>query len=98
LALTAAILGGGPVAIGADFTVDNLNDSGAGSLRDAIASANLDPTGQHTISFDGALGDGTILLDSMLPMVELGSGGNTSSTGASVTTAVTFAARSKSAM
>ena len=80
-ALTTAILGGGPAAIAADFTVNTFNDSGTGSLREAIENANADPTGEHTISFDGGLGNGTILLDSMLPMVQLGTGGNLTITG-----------------
>lgn len=39
-----------------DFTVSNLNDSGAGSLRDAVQSANADTSQAHTIVFEPALG------------------------------------------
>ncbi len=46
----------------ATFTVTNLNDSGAGSLRDAISSANADPG--STIAFDTV---GTINLNAALP-------------------------------
>jgi hypothetical protein len=49
----------------ADFLVTNLNDSGAGSLRDAIASANLAGS-PSTIDFAV---DGTITLASDLPTI-----------------------------
>jgi len=42
----------------ADFTVTNTNDSGAGSLRQAILDANANP-GQDTISFNIPPADGT---------------------------------------
>ena len=47
----------------ASFTVTNLNDSGAGSLRQAILDANLNP-GADVISFDVT---GSINLLSALP-------------------------------
>ncbi|WP_417385101.1 choice-of-anchor Q domain-containing protein [Gimesia sp.] len=43
------------------FTVVNTNDSGAGSLRDAIAQANLN-AGEDTITFDASLASQTIVL------------------------------------
>ncbi len=49
-----------PLAHAATFTVNNLNDSGFGSLRDAIAQANANP-GADTIGFTVT---GTILLTS----------------------------------
>ena len=48
------------------YTVTNLNDSGSGSLRAAIGSANLD-TGA-TINFQAGL-SGTILLQSSEPNI-----------------------------
>lgn len=47
------------------FTVTNLNDSGAGSLRQAITDARITP-GEHTINFQTGL-TGTINLESALP-------------------------------
>src|SRR5689334_16981547 len=44
------------------FTVTNLNDSGSGSLRDAVASANAHP-GADVIRFQASL-DGKIVLTS----------------------------------
>src|SRR5450755_3265307 len=48
--LVLGILGSLTPAFGATFTVINTNDSGAGSLRDAITSAN-GSAGPHTIQF-----------------------------------------------
>lgn len=48
----------------ATFTVNNLNDSGAGSLRAAILAANADPVPNATIQFAV---NGTITLASDLP-------------------------------
>jgi parallel beta-helix repeat protein len=51
----------------ANFTVTNLNDSGAGSLRAAIQASNAGPAGiANTISFGVA---GTIVLASDLPSI-----------------------------
>lgn len=47
----------------ATFTVLNTNDSGAGSLREAVANANASP-GADIINFDAALAGGTIALTS----------------------------------
>lgn len=58
----------GPAAA-ATFTVSNINDSGAGSLRQAITDANLAGVGTHTITFAGALTGGTITLASDLPAI-----------------------------
>lgn len=53
----------------AAFTVTNLNDSGAGSLRAAIEASNAGPAGvANTIGFAAGL-TGTITLDSDLPSV-----------------------------
>ena len=52
---------------GATFTVDNLNDSGAGSLRQAILDVNAS-TGPHVIAFAAGL-NGTIELASALPSI-----------------------------
>jgi len=53
------------------YTVTTLADSGAGSLREAIDTANSDgvPT---TITFDGSLAGGTITLASPLPSLNEG--------------------------
>ncbi|MCS7145285.1 MAG: right-handed parallel beta-helix repeat-containing protein [Nitrososphaerota archaeon] len=56
-----------PRASGATFTVTNLNDSGPGSLRQAISDANNSP-GIDRIEFDPALA-GTITLESPLPQI-----------------------------
>lgn len=45
------------------FTVTNNSDSGAGSLRDALAQAEANP-GADTIVFDGSLAGQTITLTS----------------------------------
>ena len=50
------------------FTVTNLNDSGPGSLRAAIAAANADAAAPHTIVFDGTF-NGTITLATVLPTI-----------------------------
>ena len=52
-------------ALMATFVVTNTDDAGAGSLRDAIERANLDPA-QDTIEFGPAV-TGTITLTSALP-------------------------------
>lgn len=53
-----------PPVRAATFTVSNTNDTGAGSLRDAIEQANAAP-GSHTIAFDPGV-TGTISLGSSL--------------------------------
>ena len=56
-----------PVAAwAADFTVSNGNDSGAGSLRQAIFNSNA-AGGSNTITINGAVG--TITLTQSLPMI-----------------------------
>jgi hypothetical protein len=50
------------------FSVTSLADSGTGSLRPAVLSADTDPsTGTDTITFTGNGASGTILLESVLP-------------------------------
>jgi hypothetical protein len=66
-ALLASLLGnaiGITPAYAATLTVTNTNDSGAGSLRDIIASAGAG----DTITFDSALSGGTIYLASTLTL------------------------------
>ena len=54
----------------ATFTVTNVNDSGAGSLRQAIISSNAAAAGPRTISFNIAgAGTHTINLASALPAI-----------------------------
>jgi autotransporter passenger strand-loop-strand repeat protein len=54
----------------ATFTVTNLNDSGAGSLRAAIEGANAtSPGSPNTINFSAGLSGGTITLTSDLPTI-----------------------------
>jgi len=60
--LAAAIAAASPLAGAATFTVTNLNDAGAGSLRDAVTQANA-ASGADTIQFQSGL-TGTILLAS----------------------------------
>jgi hypothetical protein len=55
----------------ATFTVTNVNDSGAGSLRAAITSANAAPMTAHTINFNIGSGLKTITVSSPLPTISL---------------------------
>ncbi len=65
-------------ATAATFTVTNANDSGVGSLRQAITDANAGGPGPHTISFDiPASGVQTIALASGLPFLSVATGGVT---------------------
>ncbi|WP_163578132.1 autotransporter domain-containing protein [Halomonas faecis] len=48
-----------------DFTVSNLNDSGAGSLREAVQNANADTSEAHTITVDSGL-SGELTLSSAI--------------------------------
>ncbi len=67
-------------ALGATYTVTNLNDSGSGSFRDAINQANIQENG--TIQFQVS---GTIALQSSLPVItfqgSINGNGNTISGG-----------------
>ena len=65
-------------AAAATFTVINTNDSGAGSLRQAITDANGGGAGPHTIAFNiPGSGVETITLSSGLPIVSIPTGGLT---------------------
>lgn len=68
LALAAVAAPRQEVARGANFTVTTNADSGAGSLRDAITSANSNP-GADTISFSIGSGVQTIALLTGLPTI-----------------------------
>jgi CSLREA domain-containing protein len=80
LALTFSAIGVTP-AHAAAFTVTNLNDSGAGSLRQAITDANA-AAGADTITFSVS---GTITLGSILPNIADAAGLTMDGTGQTVT-------------
>jgi hypothetical protein len=63
-----ATLASGATAQAADFTVSNLNDSGAGSLRQAILDANATP-GADRVLFQSTL-TGQITLSSVLSITD----------------------------
>ena len=66
------------VVSAATFTVINTNDSGSGSLRQAITDANGAGAGPHTIAFDiPGSGVQTITQLSSLPAMDVSSGGLT---------------------
>ncbi len=67
LALLMGTLGLIAVVHAATFNVTNTNDSGPGSLRQAILDANAN-AGHDTITF-GAGASGTIVLASTLPQI-----------------------------
>jgi hypothetical protein len=58
----------GRILLSVTFTVSNLNDSGAGSLREAISDADVDFGEQNIVSFASGL-SGTINLASALPVI-----------------------------
>ena len=61
-----------PLAHAATFTVTTTSDSGAGSLREAIADAALAANpGADTIGFDAALSGGTISLGSEIVLASI---------------------------
>ena len=72
LALTFSAVGVTP-ARAAAFTVTNLTDSGAGSLRQAVMDANT-AAGADAITFAPSLGTATIMLTSTLPDITDGAG------------------------
>ena len=80
LALAFSAVGVSP-AYAAGYTVTNLNDIGAGSLRQAILDANA-AAGADTITFSVS---GTIILASMLPSVTDNAGLTIDGTGQTVT-------------
>ena len=60
---------------GATFTVTTTNDSGAGSLRQAITDANAGGAGPHTIVFDiPGSGVQTIAVSSTMPLASVAGG------------------------
>lgn len=61
------VLGASPVGAASTFTVSNLDDAGAGSLRQAIEDANA-AAGDDVITFQSGL-SGSIVLSSDLPKV-----------------------------
>ena len=63
----AALVGAAPVSA-ATFVVASTADSGAGTLREAVASAIAAPGGPHVVTFNLAP-DSVIVLDSGLPMI-----------------------------
>ena len=69
-----SLLAPAAAAYASTYTVTNLNDSGTGSLRTAITSANTDPAGK--IVFASGL-TGTIALQSSLPNITMTSGSMT---------------------
>jgi len=78
LASLAVALLVSPAASAATFTVVNTNDSGAGSLRQAITDANAGGAGPHTIAFNvPGSGVHAIALASTLPTASVTTGGLT---------------------
>ncbi|MFZ1392359.1 MAG: hypothetical protein WAS23_12285, partial [Dokdonella sp.] len=56
----------------ATFTVSNINDSGPGSLREAIIAANATPAPPHRITFGASVQQqGLIELFSSLPLIQV---------------------------
>jgi len=58
-------------AIASTYVVTNTNDSGTGSLRQAILDANASGPGPHNITFHPSLTGGTVTLSSSLPIVSV---------------------------
>jgi Bacterial Ig-like domain len=73
VALMMAVVLVGPTQAATPFTVINANDSGVGSLRQAILDAN-GAAGEDTINFDPSLSGQTITLGSQLPPITDGAG------------------------
>jgi hypothetical protein len=63
--LTAGLLGGAPAGAAQQFSVSNSNDSGSGSLRQAMLDANRTP-GSDTIVF--SIGSGRVLIAPTSPL------------------------------
>src|SRR5512140_3274558 len=72
VSLAIGLAGAARIADAANFTVGNTNDSGAGSLRQAIIDANATASPPHTIAF-GIAGSGvhTIAPASAFPLVNV---------------------------
>jgi hypothetical protein len=68
VALVMAVVLVSPTQAATPFTVINTNDSGAGSLRQAILDAN-GAAGEDTINFQPSLSPATITLGSQLPAI-----------------------------
>lgn len=71
LAVLAALAGAGLVALSppagaTTFLVTNSNDSGAGSLREALVGASADATGAHTIEVQAGLAPITVTSDELV--------------------------------
>jgi hypothetical protein len=73
VALVMAVVLVSPTQAAKTFTVINTNDSGGGSLRQAILDAN-GAAGEDTINFDPSLSGQTITLGSQLPAITDGAG------------------------
>jgi hypothetical protein len=70
VALVLALMPTGHTARAATYTVTNTNDSGAGSLRQAIIDANANP-GTDTIDFNIPCGGGVCTITPTSPLPTL---------------------------
>ncbi len=73
--------------------VTSMADSGSGTLRDAIITANTNG-GANTISFSGLAANSTITLSTPLPIINLNASGNTLTIDGTTTTNLTINAGS----
>lgn len=73
LVLAGMLAGAAPAILAANFTVTNTNNSGTGSLRQALLDANAAPSPPHLIQFGAAFpSGGLITLQSALPLLSNG--------------------------